>query len=425
MSMSDTSKSSPDATPSPTHEALAQQLEQGCVDVLPAGELAKLLARAEAEDRPLRVKFGMDPTSADVHLGHAVVLQKLRQFQDAGHLVVLIIGDYTARVGDPSGRAKSRPVVDGAAIDANAKTYQDQAFRILDRERTEVRYNGEWLASLTPLEMFQLQRGATVAQVLERDDFAKRMREHAPISMLELLYPLLQGYDSVAITSDIELGGTDQLFNLLMGRHLQPQYEQRPQMVMTTPILTGTDGTEKMSKSLGNYIGLEDAPNDVFGKVMSIPDELMPEWYRYAAGISWDIAEEYIRGIESGGVHPNHAKRTLARHVVERLADATAAADAEAQFDAQFKRSEIPTDVPTLDLGSVSRNDAGFIFLPAAMVAAGWTTSNGEARRLIAGGGVRLDGEPVAVDSMEFAASMLAGRVLQAGKRRFVRFSEE
>lgn len=402
----------------------AELLARACEDVLPAGGLARLLQDADAAGRPLRVKFGMDPTSADVHLGHAVVLQKLREFQDAGHVVVLIIGDYTARVGDPSGRSKSRPTVDGDAIDANARTYQEQAFRILDPERTEVRWNGEWLAKLSPLDMFRLQRGATVAQVLERDDFARRMEEHAPISLLELMYPLLQGYDSVAIDADVEFGGTDQLFNLLMGRHLQPQYGQPAQAVMTMPILTGTDGSDKMSKSLGNYVGLEDDPNDVFGKVMSIPDELMPEWYRYAAGLSWDVAQEYVAGLASGGVHPNHAKRTLARHVIERFHAPEVAVAAEARFDTQFRERAIPDDIPELSIGAVELNDAGRVFLPTLLVAAGWAGSNGEARRLIQGGAVRVDGTQLAADSMELEPGQLVGSVLQAGKRRFARVVE-
>lgn len=410
-----------ESTVAPEYVEQADRLARGCVDVLPSGGLARMLQDAAAEHRPLRVKFGMDPTSADVHLGHAVVLQKLREFQDAGHLVVLIIGDYTARVGDPSGRSKSRPSVDGDAIDANAKTYQDQAFRILDPARTEVRWNGEWLARLTPLDMFRLQRCATVAQILERDDFAKRMAQHAPISLLELLYPLLQGYDSVAIDADLEFGGTDQLFNLLMGRHLQPQYEQRAQGVLTMPILTGMDGSDKMSKSLGNYVGLDDDPNDVFGKVMSIPDELMPEWYRYAAGVSWDVAQEYVAGLASGSVHPNHAKRTLARHVIERFHPAEVAAAAEARFDTQFRERAIPDDIPELGIDVVPVNDEGRVFLPTLLVAAGWAGSNGEARRLLQGGAIRIDGTQLSPETMELEPEKLVGTVVQAGKRRFVR----
>lgn len=406
------------------HEAFreaARELATGAVEVLPAEGLARLLQRSAQREQPLRVKFGMDPTSPDVHLGHAVVLQKLRQFQDAGHLVILVIGDYTARVGDPSGRSKSRPTVDGAAIDANARTYQEQAFRILDRARTEVRWNGEWLSRLSPLDLFTLQRCATVAQVLERDDFAKRMQAHAPISILELLYPLLQAYDSVAIEADIELGGTDQLFNLLMGRHIQPQYGQLAQSVLTMPILTGTDGVEKMSKSLGNYVGLEDEPDDVFGKVMSIPDKLMAEWYRYAAGLPWHVADEYVRGIDSGSVHPNHAKRTLARHVIERFHEPEAAAAAEARFDRQFKERGIPDDVPELPIQEIERNADGRVFVPALLVQLGWAQSNGAARRLVSGGAVRLNGTALGASELELDVADLRDGILQSGKRRFVR----
>ena len=400
---------------------LADTLAHGCINVLPADSLGERLAAAAREQRPLRVKLGMDPTSADIHLGHCVVLQKLREFQDAGHTVVLIIGDYTARVGDPSGRSKSRPVVTGEEISANAQTYQDQAFRILDRERTEIRWNGEWLAELTPEQMFSLMRCATVAQVLERDDFSKRMAAQTPISVLELLYPLLQAYDSVAIDADIEFGGTDQLFNLLMGRTVMPQYDKVAQMVMTMPILAGTDGTEKMSKSLGNYIGVTDAPEEMFGKTMSIPDELMPEWYRLAAGLEARIAEEYIAGIESGATHPNHAKRTLARCVVERFHDTAAAEAAEQHFDRLFKEHALPDDMPEIAIGDIPLNDAGRVFLPALLVDQLGLQSNGEARRMIQQGGVKLDGIPVPADQLEMDPPALAGVVLQVGKRRFLR----
>jgi tyrosyl-tRNA synthetase len=398
----------------------AERLSLGCVDVLPEGKLAELLARAASESRPLRVKFGMDPTSPDVHIGHCVVLEKLRQFQDEGHTVVLIIGDYTSRVGDPSGRTKSRPVVSGEEIDANAKTYQEQAFAILDRERTEVRWNGEWLAEMTPEQMFGLLRCATVAQILERDDFSKRMEASAPISILELVYPLVQAYDSVAIDADIEFGGTDQLFNLMMGRAVQPQYGKRPQIVMTTPILTGTDGVEKMSKSLGNYIGVTDAPEEIFGKTMSIPDEAMPEWYRYAAGLSWVEAEEYVAGIESGATHPNHAKRSLARMIVERFHDSETAAQAEAHFDRLFREHATPDEMPSIPAADLPRNDDGNVFLPAVLVAHMGVPSNGQARRLIAQGGVKIAGEPASEEQLELAPEELVGAVVQVGKRRFL-----
>lgn len=408
-------------TVDPRFAAEAERLGAGCVDVLPTGELAALLQRADREERPLRVKLGLDPTSPDVHLGHAVVLAKLREFQDAGHLVVLIIGDYTARVGDPTGRSKARPHVDGAQIDANARTYREQAFRILDADRTEVRSNGEWLGALTPLEIFGLLRHATAAQVLDRDDFATRLRDGVPIGLIELIYPLLQGYDSVAIRADVEFGGVDQLLNLLMGRHLMPLYGQRPQAVMTTPLLRGIDGAAKMSKSLGNHIGLLDAPEDAYGRVMSIPDELMPEWYGYAAGLSWDVAQEYVAGLASGTTHPGHAKRTLARHIVERLHGTEAAAAAARHFDTVFRDRAIPDEMPEVAAGEIARNEAGRIFLPGLLSTHMGAASNGEARRLIASGGVRIGGEVVKEGTLEVEAAELVGRVVQVGRRRFLR----
>ncbi|MBC7643612.1 MAG: tyrosine--tRNA ligase [Thermoleophilia bacterium] len=398
----------------------ADVLSRGCVDVLPADALAKKLDAARAEGRPLRVKLGLDPTSPDIHLGHCVVLGKLREFQDAGHTAVLIVGDYTSRVGDPSGRSKTRPVLSPEDIALNAQTYQEQAFKILDEERTEVRWNGEWLSEMTPAGMFALLRCATVAQILERTDFATRMAAHAPISMLEMLYPLLQAYDSVAIEADIEFGGTDQLFNVMMGRSVMPQYDMKPQMVMTMPILRGTDGMDKMSKSLGNYVGVTDSPGDMFGKTMSIPDELMPEWYRLASGLSWQEADLLIAEIEAEKVHPNAAKRDLARRVITRFYDDAAAVEAEARFDTMFRKHEPPTDTPEIGVADLALNDSGKVFLPAMLVQHLGVQSNGEARRLITGGGVKLDGEALSADQLEVDPDQLRG-TLQVGKRRFVR----
>lgn len=402
-------------------QTLASELTRGCVDVLPRDELARRLESAEREGRPLRVKLGLDPTAPDIHLGHCVVLQKLRQFQDAGHLAVLIVGDYTARVGDPSGRSSSRPVLSGEEIDENARTYQEQAFQVLDKERTEVRWNGEWLAKLSPEDMFRLLRMATVAQVLEREDFSRRFAAHEPITILELVYPLMQAYDSVAIEADIEFGGTDQLFNLMMGRAIQPHYGQEPQLVMTTPILPGTDGVRRMGKSLGNYVGVTEPPGEVFGKVMSIPDTAMPDWYRLAAGVEWQQAEEYVAGIESGATHPNHAKRTLARLVVERFHDAATAQEAEQRFDTMFRQHDAPEDAPELGVADLPRNEAGMVFLPALLTKHLGVPSNGEARRLLQQGGVRLDGAALPAEPLEVDPASLQGRVLQVGKRRFLR----
>ena len=402
-------------------EDQAAALSANCVDVLPEGELAKRLEKADREGRPLRVKLGLDPTAPDIHLGHCVVLQKLRQFQDLGHTAVLIVGDYTARVGDPSGRSKTRPVLSGDEIDANAMTYQEQAFRVLDPERTEVRWNGEWLAELTPEDMFRLMRMVTVSQILEREDFARRYSTQQPISMLELLYPLMQGYDSVAVNSDIEFGGTDQLFNLLMGRTLMPNYGLEPQLVMTTPILPGTDGVQRMSKSIGNYIGVADDPGEMFGKVMSIPDEAMPEYYRLATGLPPDEAAGYVQGVESGATHPNHAKRTLARFVIERFYDGAAADAAEARFDTMFKRHELPDDIAEVTIGDDDLNDAGKVFLPAFLTTHLGVPSSSEARRLLQGGGVKVDGEQLPGGELEVSPDTLRGHVVQVGKRRFVR----
>lgn len=409
---------------SPTHAALAQRLARGCVDVLPHDSLAQRLADAEREHRPLRVKLGLDPTSPDIHLGHCVVLGKLREFQDAGHLAVLIVGDYTSRVGDPSGRSKTRPVLTGDEIEANARTYQEQAFQILDPDRTEVRWNGEWLGTMTPEQMFHLMRCATVAQILERDDFSKRMAAREPISLLELVYPLLQAYDSVAIDADIEFGGTDQLFNLMMGRAVMPQYGKPPQIVMTMPILPGTDGVEKMSKSLGNYVGVADDPGEQFGKTMSIPDELLVDWYRMASGLSWEQIDEQVALIEGELIHPNVAKRSLARAIIERFHDVETSLAAEARFDTMFKRREVPADIPVISWDDVARNERGLVFIPQLLTQHVGVASNGEARRLIEQGGVKLEGTALESTELEIAPERLRDAVLQIGKRRFLRIAD-
>jgi len=396
-------------------------LAANAAEALPAGGLAKQLAAAEREGRPLRIKLGVDPTSADIHLGHCVVLRKLREFQDAGHTAVYIIGDYTARVGDPSQRSKSRPTVSGEQIDENAKTYVAQAMRILDPARTEVRFNGEWLGTMRMEELFGLVSRSTVARLLERDDFAKRWAANAPITMLEMLYPLLQGYDSVAIDADVELGGTDQLYNVLMGRDLMPSYGKPAQSVLTMPILVGTDGTEKMSKSLGNYIGVTDSAEDMFGKTMSIPDEAMPQWFRLASGLPHDEREAAIADLASGALPPNQAKRMLARSIVEAFHGEGSGVAAEERFDLVFKRSAIPDDIPETGIDDIDRNDAGLVFLPALLVAHMGVQSGSEARRLIQQGGVKLDGETHDGSVFEVEPAALVGRVLQVGKRRFLR----
>jgi tyrosyl-tRNA synthetase len=398
-----------------TDRRLIDDLMIGAVEVLPEGALEAKLDLAEREGRPLRVKLGVDPTAPDIHLGHTVVLNKLRQFQDAGHVAVLIIGDYTARIGDPSGRSKTRPRLDGAVIDANAKTYQDQAFLILDDDpaRLEVRHNGEWLAPLTTEQIFELTSTTTVARILERDDFAKRWVAHQPISMLEMLYPLAQGYDSVAVEADIELGGTDQKFNLFMGRDLQEYFDQRPQAIMTLDILPGTDGVERMSKSTGNYIGVTEDPRDVYGKVMSIPDETTMTFFRLLTPHHADEFRAMQAELESGTVDPRDLKARLAREIIARLRGAAAAAVAEDHFDKVFRRHEAAADLQELALEPSDVEDGGPGFLPAVLERwFGQTRS--EWRRRIQQGGVSLDGE--SLSSLSLPAAQLAGRCLRAGK---------
>jgi len=388
-----------------TPAATAAWLTRNAVDALPAGGLERKLEEARAAGRPLRVKLGIDPTAPDIHLGFTVVLGKLREFQDLGHTVVLIVGDYTARVGDPSGRSATRPVLSGEQIDANAATFQQQALKVLDAERLEVRRNGEWL-DMPAEELFRLLRTTTVARILERDDFAKRMAAHASISALELLYPLLQGYDSVAVRADVELGGTDQTFNLLLGRDVQTAYGQPEQAILTMPILPGIDGERKMSKSYGNYVGVSEPPGEIYGKTLRVPDEALATWHELLLGEP-----------PPAGVPPRDAKRALARALVTRFHDAAAAQAAEAAFDRVHVEHRAPEQVPE---AAFAANGEGVAHLPAVLAGA-FGISTSEARRALAQGGVRLDGEPLAAEPLDRPAAELEGRVLQLGKRRFAR----
>jgi tyrosyl-tRNA synthetase len=380
-------------------------LLRGADEALPEGHLEKQLAKGE----PLRVKLGIDPSTADIHLGHVVVLTKLAQFQEAGHTVVLIIGDFTARVGDPSGRDTTRPVLTADQIEANAQTYQEQAFKVLDRERTEVRSNSEWL-DMSAQELFTLLGKTTVARLLEREDFTRRMKADQPISSLELIYPVLQGYDSVAVRSDIELGGTDQKFNLLFARDIQRAYDVPEQSIMTMPILPGTDGKQKMSKSLGNYVGVTEAPEEMFGKLMSVPDEAMGTYY------------ELLLGEEEPGGHPGEAKRALARRIVERFHGSDAGEQAEAHFDTVHVAHEAPAEIPEVSLEDADGVDDGQVHLPA-LIAGAFQMSTSEARRLLTQGAVKLDGETLDAEPLDLPAGELSGKVLQVGKRRFLRLT--
>ncbi len=394
-------------------------LLRNAVDVLPSREeLERRVAQARAESRPLRVKLGLDPTAVSVTLGWSVVLSKLRAFQDAGHLPVLIIGDFTARVGDPSGRSKTRPMLTPEQIDANAKDYLEQFGRIihLDGERLELRRNSEWLGALGTGGLLELAARSTLARMLERDDFAKRYRANEPISLQELMYPLLQGWDSVNIDADIEIGGTDQTFNLLVGRDLQEQMGQRPQIVMTHELLVGTDGTQKMSQSLGNYVGLTDSADDMYGKTMSIPDAAMPQWFRLASGLDEDAVAATIAALDGGELEPVEGKRRLARAIAARYHGEEAAEAAAERFRAVFGRREVPTDAPEHALAAGET-----VHLPALLVDAFGLPSRSEARRRLAEGAVRIDGEQLR--ELDVARSEVAGRTLQVG-RRFVRLVE-
>jgi tyrosyl-tRNA synthetase len=396
------------------HVRLAAHLARNAVDSLPQGELAKQLARAAKEGRRLRVKLGIDPTAPDIHLGHAVVLRKLREFQDTGHKVVLIIGDYTARVGDPSGRSSLRPMLSGEQIDANARTFQEQALRILDgdRELLELRHNGEWL-EMPLTDLLSLVRTTTVAQLLERDDFAKRWRSQEPISLLELLYPPLQGYDSVAIDADVELGGTDQKFNLLLGRDIQRHYGKSEQSILTMPLLVGTDGKQKMSKSLGNQIGITDAPSEMYGKAMSIPDEAVGEYRRLL--LDGEGANGPAQPASTGAA-ARDAKRALARDLVRWLHSEEQAQAAEQHFERVFVAHEAPAEI---EQASFVAKD-GSVYLPGVM-AAEFGLSGSEARRLIDQGAVTLGEAPVGRGEYDVPVARADGQVLKVGKRRFRR----
>jgi tyrosyl-tRNA synthetase len=367
------------------------------VHVLPEDALRTKLAQG----RPLRVKLGIDPTAPDIHLGFAVVLDRLREWQDAGHTVVLIVGDYTARIGDPSGRSAERPVLADDELDRNARQFAAQLFRVLDPERTEIRFNGEWLATLSYADVVRLTRTMTVARLLERDDFAKRFAAQEPVSLSELLYPLMQAYDSVAIEADVEIGGTDQLYNLLAGREVMEHYGLEPQVVVTYPLLVGLDGVEKMSKSRGNYVGILEPPEDMFGKTMSIPDDALPQW--------WDL-------VAGGGEHPPEPmewKLALARRITARWHGEEGARTGEEHFTRVVRRHEAPAEVPEAPLP-----EGDPVHLPAVLASA-FGVSTSEARRLIAQGGVRLDGETVS--ELDFPRGRLDGAVVQAGRRRFAR----
>jgi tyrosyl-tRNA synthetase len=390
-------------------ERQLQIIEKNAETLLPREELARKLTRSLTTGKPLRVKLGIDPSAPELTLGHAVVLRKLRQFQDLGHLAVLVVGDFTARIGDPSGRSKSREPLSPEEIAENMKTYREQAFRILDPSRTEVRYNSEWLGKLTFADILVLSSRYTVARMLEREDFAKRFQEGSPISIMEFLYPLAQAYDSVAVEADVELGGSDQRFNLLVGRDIQEAYGQEPQVILTMPLLIGTDGVRKMSKSWGNYIAISEPPEEQFGKLMAIPDELMPQYFRLLTDIDWE---------EVAHLHPKEAKKKLAWTVVASLHGVEEAEKAQAHFERVFEEERPPEVLPEVKIGHLLDQEEK-VPVVELLVASGLVASKSEARRLLSQGGVWLDGVKLPAD--QDRVRVKNGMILRVGRRRFAR----
>lgn len=388
-------------------------IKQNVADLLPEDELLKKLERSYATGKPLTIKLGLDPTRPDIHIGHAVVLGKLRQFQDLGHRIVLIIGDFTAMIGDPTGKSKTRPALTLEETRINGATYVDQASVVLDKEKTEVVYNSQWLDALSFKEVIALTAKYTVAQILERDDFTKRYRSGEPISMHEFMYPLSQAYDSVAIKSDIELGGTDQKFNLLVGREIMRAYGLEPQCILTMPILEGTDGVEKMSKSLDNYIGVTESPRDMFGKTMSVPDALIPRYLQYACNAPAADVKDVIKGLDDGSLHPRQAKVDLAKRVVARFHGQPQADAAFAEFERIFVKKDVPDNINDfiVDADSINIID---VLMQAKLVA-----SKSDARRLIEQGGLQIDG--VKVTNIAHMIDLADPHVVKAGKLKFVR----
>ncbi len=398
-------------------------LRDGVVEIIKEEELESKLERSIREERPLRVKQGFDPSAPDLHLGHAIGLRKLRQFQDLGHTVVIIIGDYTGMVGDPSERSETRPRLSHDEVRENALTYQEQLYKIVEPARTEVRMNGEWFSKMSFADVMDLAGRYTVARILERDDFTNRFQSQLPISIHELFYPLMQGYDSVAIRSDVELGATEQKFNCLVGRELQKAYGIEQQVVMLLPVLEGTDGVKRMSKSIGNYIGISESPREIYGKTMSIPDSSIARYYELGAGVRGEELARIKRQLSTDGVNPRDVKRALARALVALYYDEEAARGAEEEFDRVFKDRGVPDEIPEPEIVLRGQSDPRAVWVVALVAAAGLAKSNGEARRLIAQGGIKLDGEQVT--SVDSTVSVERPMLLQAGKRRFVRVVPE
>ncbi len=392
-------------------------IERGTVDLISREELVKKLTRSRETGKPLVIKAGFDPTAPDLHLGHTVLLQKLRHFQQLGHQINFLIGDFTGLIGDPTGKSDTRPPLTRQDVERNAETYKEQVFKILDPEKTKVIFNSSWLGELSSYEMIRLASRLTVARMLERDDFKKRFESNRPISIHEFLYPLIQGYDSVAIEADVELGGTDQLFNLLMGRDLQKGHDQESQVVVTMPLLEGLDGVNKMSKSLGNYIGISEPADDIFGKILSISDELMFRYYELLSDLSLQEIEQLRQDMEAGKIHPKAVKVRLAKELVARFHDQDAADAAERNFEQVFKKHELPEDIPEKNL--TVEGDA--VWLPRLLQEAGLVKSTSDGRRMVKQNAVSVDGQKVTDVDTDIPAQGTV--LLQVGKRRFCRVS--
>ena len=388
-------------------------ISHGVADLLPEDEFKKKLEKSVATNTPLIIKLGLDPTAPDIHLGHTVVLRKLKLFQDFGHKVIILIGDFTARIGDPTGKSVTRPPLTEEQVITNAKTYQEQIFKVLDPEKIEVRFNSEWLSKLDFADVLKLASKYTVARMLERDDFHKRYTEGRPISIHEFMYPLMQGYDSIALKADVEFGGTDQTFNLLMGRHLQGEEGMPEQTIITMPILEGLDGVQKMSKSLGNYIGISEAPSEMYGKAMSIPDELMMRYFMLVTDMSIEEQEQLSKDLESGAAHPRDVKMKLAHTIVRLYHGEEAANFGQDEFVRVFQKHAMPTDIPEYKVAITEEP----VFVPQLLSGAGLTASNGEARRSIKAGAFKIDGEKCNEEHIV----LKDGMVLQVGKRKFIK----
>lgn len=393
-------------------------IKNNTAEIITEEELLKKLERSVATGKPLKVKLGLDPSAPDLHLGHAVVLHKLRELQELGHSITIILGDFTGRIGDPTGRSTTRRQLSDEEVLANAATYKEQVFKILDPEKTEVVFNSQWLAKLNFADVIHLASKYTVARMLEREDFARRYREQQPISIHEFFYPLMQGYDSIALEADIEFGATEQKFNLLMGRHLQREFGQEPQVCIMMPILVGLDGVEKMSKSLGNYIGITEEPGQMYGKVMSMADELMIEYYNLATDYKAEEVRQISEALKNGTLHPRDAKMRLAHRIVQIYHGKEAADKAEEEFKRMFQQKELPSEIPAVDVSGLAED--GRVNLVKFLVAAQMAASNSEARRLVQQGGVKVNGEKIT--DINASIEAVPGTVVQAGKRRFARF---